>query len=371
MAGTTEEQDVTGRCRVAVGALVVLLALPAAAQARTKSVNLGIPPSANKQFEKLQLPLDVNDFFPHGITINRGDKIRFLPVGFHSFDFPARGGDMLPLIAPTGEKVSGVNDAAGSPFWFNGQDQVGFNQALLPPGTFGKKLSYNGSKRVASGLPLAEKLKPVTVTFKKTGRFTYYCNIHAGMKGTVTVKPKGKKVPSKRADAKAIKRQVAASIKTAKALPKTTPPANTVNVGVAGKGGEELFAFVPSTMTVPTGTTLNFRMSPGSYDVHTATTGPGKPDAEDGDPNSYLGQIAASFQSPVFDPRAVYPSEQPPAIATLTPALHGNGFWNSAVMDTAAGTPLPASNSVTFGAPGSYDFYCMIHPFMKATVKVQ
>ena len=358
----------TGRCRAAVGAMVVLLVLPAAAQARTKSVNLGIPPSSNKAFEKLGLPLDVNDFFPHGITINKGDKIRFLPVGFHSFDFPARGGDMLPLIAPNGEKVSGLNDAGGSPFWFNGQDQVGFNPALLPPGNFGKKRSYNGSKRVASGLPLAEDLKPVTVTFKKTGRHTYYCNIHPGMKGTVTVRPKGKRVPSKAADKKAVKRQVASSIKTAKTLPKATPPANTVNVGVAGKGGEELFAFVPSQMTVPTGTTLSFRMSPGSYDLHTATAGPGNPESE---PNSYLGQIAASFQSPTFDPRAVYPSEQPPAIATLTPALHGNGFWNSAVMDTAAGNPLPASNSVTFGAPGSYDFWCMIHPFMKATVTVQ
>ena len=49
----------TGRCRAAVGAMVVLLALPAAAQARTKSVNLGVPPSAGKAFEKLGLPLDV------------------------------------------------------------------------------------------------------------------------------------------------------------------------------------------------------------------------------------------------------------------------------------------------------------------------
>ena len=361
----------TGRCSAAIGALVVLLALPAAAQARTKSVNLGIPPSANKSFEKLGLPLDVNDFFPHGVTINKGDKIRFLPVGFHSFDIPARGADMLPLITPNGQKVSGVNDAAGAPFWFNGQDQVGFNPALLPPGAFGKKLTYNGSKRAASGLPLAENLKPVTVTFKKVGRFTYYCNIHAGMKGTVTVRPKGKSVPSKKADKKALNRQVATALKTAKTLPKATAPANTINVGAAGKHGEELFAFVPNAVTVPTGTTLTFRMHPASYDVHTATTGPGQPDREDGDPNSYLGQIAASFQSPVFDPRAVYPSEQPPNLATLTKASHGNGFWNSAVLDTAAGTPLPASNSVRFGAPGTYDFYCMIHPFMKATVTVQ
>jgi plastocyanin len=356
---------VTGRCRAGVAALVVVLALPGVAQARTKSVNMGIPPKSAKAFEPLGV--DVNDFFPHGITINKGDKIRFLPVGFHSFDLPARGADPLPLISPTGQKVAGVNDAAGQPFWFNGQDQVGFTPELAQ-GTFGKKLSYNGSKRVMSGLPLGEKLKPVTVTFKKIGTFTYYCNIHAGMTGKVTVKAKGRSVPSAKADRKAVKRQVAASVKTSKQLPKATPPANTINVGVAGKGGEEFFGFVPNQVTVPTGTTLNFRMSPGSYDVHTATTGPGNPETE---PNSYLGQIAASFQSPVFDPRAVYPSEPPPAVGTLTPALHGNGFWNSAVMDTAAGTPLPASNSVRFGAPGTYDFYCMIHPFMKATVTVQ
>ena len=72
-----------------------------------------------------------------------------------------------------------------------------------------------------------------------------------------------------------------------------------------------------------------------------------------------------------LDPRGVYPSEQPPATGTLTPALHGNGFWSTGVMDTAAGTPLPASNSVTFGAPGTYEFYCLIHPFMHATVTVQ
>jgi plastocyanin len=356
---------VTGRCRAGVGALVVVLALPGVAQARTKSVNMGIPPKSGKAFQKLGV--DVNDFFPHGITINKGDKIRFLPVGFHSFDLPARGGDALPLISPNGQKVSGVNDAANQPFWFNGQDQVGFTPALAQ-GTFGKRLSYNGSKRVASGLPLGEDLKPVTVTFKKAGAFTYFCNIHAGMKGTVRVKPKGSKVPSAKADRRAVARQVARSVKASKELPKATPPANTVDVGVAGKHGEEFFGFVPNQMTVPTGTTLSFRMSPGSFDVHTATTGPGNPETE---PNSYLGQIAASFNTPVFDPRAVYPSEQPPAVGTLTKVLHGNGFWNSAVMDTAAGTPLPASNSVRFGAPGTYDFYCMIHPFMKATVTVQ
>ncbi len=345
---------------------MAVLALPGVAEAKTKTVNMGIPPKSGKAFQPLGV--DVNAFFPSGVTVHKGDKVKFLPVGFHSFDFPPRGGDMLPLITPTGQKVAGENDAAGAPFWFNGQDQVSFNPLLVVGATFGKKLSFNGSKRIISGLPLANKPKPITVTFKKSGKFTYFCNIHAGMKGTVTVKNKGKSVPSAKADKKALQRQVATALATAKKLPKTQVPANTIDVGAAGKHGEELFAFVPSAVTVPTGTTLTFRMHPSSFDVHTATTGPGNPETEQ---NSYLGQVAAGFNNPIFDPRAVYPSEQPPATGTLTPVLHGNGFWNSAVMDTSSDTPLPASNSVTFGAPGKYEFYCMIHPFMHATVTVQ
>ena len=39
-------------------------------------------------------------------------------------------------------------------------------------------------------------------------------------------------------------------------------------------------------------------------------------------------------------------------------------------MDLAKDTPIPGSNSVTFAAPGTYEFHCLIHPFMHATVQV-
>ena len=344
----------------------MVLVAPGIAEAKTKNVNMGLPASAGKQFQAVGT--DVNDFFPHGVTINVGDKIKFLPTGFHSVDIPARGGAPAPLISPTGQKISGSTDSANQPFWFNGQDQLAFTRTLGPPGAFGKKLSFNGSKQILSGLPLADKPKPFTVTFKETGKFTYYCNIHSGMKGTITVKAKGKKVPSARADRKALRRQLSVALKTAKGLSKATTPADTIDVGVAGKHGEEFFGFVPNAVTVPVGKTLTFTMSPGSKDVHTATTGPGNPETE---PNSYLGQVEAGFQAPVFDPRAVYPSEQPPATGTLTPLLHGNGFWNSGALDRDTNTPLPESNKVTLGAPGTYNFYCLVHPFMHLTVTAQ
>ena len=79
--------------------------------------------------------------------------------------------------------------------------------------------------------------------------------------------------------------------------------------------------------------------------------------------------IAKSFEAPVLDPRAAYPSDVTPV--TYGPSTHGNGFWSSGVLDTAKATPQPPSSTVTFGSPGTYTYYCLIHPFMSGTVTVQ
>jgi plastocyanin len=354
------------RTKAAFAAAVAVLAVPASASAATKVVNMGIPPSAGKSFEPTRS--DVNAFFPSSTTIHVGDSVRFLAVGFHNLDLPKKGGKPTALIAPTGQAIAGANDAAGAAFWFNGQQNLQFNLPALAPVGFGKKFTYTGAKGVQSGLPLVNKPKPVTVKFAKTGSFTYYCDIHSGMKATVKVVAKSKRVPSAKADAARVKDQVSKALAVAKAAPKTKPPAGTVDVGVAGKGGVEYFAMVPAKSTVPVGTTLTFRMSPGTYDDHTATFGPGDPDKE---PTSYLGKIAKSFEGDTLDQQGVYPSEAPGTTATLVPTLHGNGFWSSGVMDGSSATPLPNSSKVTFGAAGTYNFYCLIHPFMKGTVTVQ
>ena len=121
------------------------------------------------------------------------------------------------------------------------------------------------------------------------------------------------------------------------------------------------------TTTVAVGTTVSFQMSPGSFETHTATFGPGNIE----DPTSYIGKIAKSFEGAALDNTGVYPSEQPPTVGTLTPTLHGNGFWNSGALDRVNATPLPPASQVKFATPGTYTFYCLIHPFMKGTVTVQ
>ncbi len=350
---------------IATGAAVLLPA--AAAHATTRTVYTGEPPKNIKAFNKLGA--EANDFFPHGISVHLGDSVKFIPGSFHTVDFPAKGGAKQPLFSANGQKVAGVSDAAGQPFWFNGQDQYGFTPTLVKD-LWGKKVSYNGKKREASGLPLQNHPKPFVVKFTRTGTFTYFCNIHPGMKGRVKVVPRTRKVGSNKKDAAVVKRAVARDLKEAKTLGKATIPAGTVRVGNEAPHGVHFYGFLPQTLHVTTGTTVTFRMPAGATDEHTATTGPGNPETE---PNSYLGQIAASFQgSPVFDPRGVYPSDPAGTPASLTPTTHGNGFWNSGVMDVEKSTPqTPSFNTVKFTAPGTYQFFCMIHPFMHGTVVVQ
>ncbi|HYF28474.1 MAG TPA: hypothetical protein VD931_22215 [Baekduia sp.] len=327
---------------------------------------MGPPSSAPKSLRDLNV--DANTFFPRTVTVRVGDRVRFTPNGFHTADFPGRGQRALPLLIPSGR--SGHSDAAGRPFWFANNPNLGFNPPLMRSG-YGKRATFTGAKRVNTGLPLGDKLKPAAVRFSRTGTFKYLCNVHPNMTGTVRVRrSKGQSSGSVR---QAVRRQVDAVARVAPQLPKTNAPRNTVLLGaarVAGGGAVDHFAFLPARLTVPVGTTVEFRMPSASDEIHSATFGPG----DERDPASYLGSIAKSFESPSFDSRGVYPSEPPGTQATLTPQLHGNGFWNSGLLSPAPDaklTRLPTTSRVTFGAPGTYRYLCVIHPFMKGEVVVQ
>src|SRR3954467_4253030 len=109
-------------------ALVAALILPGAAQAAQKDVSLGPAPAAQKALQPTGS--DVNDFFPHEVRIHVGDKVRFVPNGFHTVDLPGRRSRKLPLITPVVQTIAGSVDAAGAPFWFNGERQPGLHPPL-------------------------------------------------------------------------------------------------------------------------------------------------------------------------------------------------------------------------------------------------
>lgn len=352
---------VRGTVAAAAAAFAVLPA--AAASAATQNVFVGTPPSAQGAMQKLGA--DANQFFPSTLTVRAGDTVKFTPVGFHNVDFPARGQTPAPFALPTGKKLASENDAAGAAFWFNGQDELGFNP-ILTTVNYGKSYTVPSAKRVSSGLPLAPKPKPLSVKFTKAGVYTYFCDLHAGMKGTVRVVGKTKPAPTAAGIGKLVNSQVKADKTIAAALPKVTVPADTVLMG-NDKSNVHLYAFLPGMLKVKPGTTVTFKMSAPSSEAHTATFGPGNPEKE---PKSYLGTLASSFEAPAFAGAAVYPSDVPSAPASYGPTLHGNGFWNSGVLDADSRSPLPSASTVRFDTPGTFTYYCLIHPFMKGQVVV-
>jgi plastocyanin len=352
---------------VATLAAAIAALAPASAGAAVKRVTMGLPAGDQATFNEKHLA-DVNDFFPHRTIVNVGDRVDFVPTGFHAVDVPAVGASAPSWVAPKTPLVGDVRDAAGARFWFDGGAAHGYLDALSRT-LWGRRAVYDGRHSVRTGLPGGPGLKPARVRFTRAGRFTYWCNLHAGMRGVVEVRRRGEAVPTARRDRRRVRRQVARDLAIAKRLPAAhaTEPA-TVDVGVAGAHGVEYFGMYPAKLTVPVGTTVRFRKSAGSFEDHTAAFGPQHPGAK---PTSYLGRLSASFQAPVFDPRAYYPSDAPGTVATLTPRLHGNGFWNTGLMDSGPGTPMPDSGSVTFGAPGTYRYHCLLHTFMSGTVVVQ
>ena len=256
-------------------------------------------------------------------------------------------------------------DAAGAAFWFNGQPRKVINNLLTYPAGNGVA---DGKQFIASGLqPVQPNKKGWTVSFPKAGNFTFLCDLHKGMKITVSVKKKGAKIPSAKEDAKQADKELKADFETEKKLLASPGPTNNVVLMGNDKGTLTTFDFFPKVKNVKVGDTVSFEMTKGSSEEHTVTFGP--PD--------YLGPIEQILPDPTtgnppklaIDPRLYYPSD-PGAVLTHTGTNHGNGFLNTGSLDGDDGGEIPRVKQVTFTAPGSFQYLCLLHPQMVGTIVV-
>lgn len=327
------------------------LLIPAAgAQAATKPVYAGPPP--NGTLKGVPEFATDNAFYPKKTTIHKGDRISFQFRGFHNFFLPKKGDPPADLIAP-GATVTGIKDAAGVDFWFNGKvPSLGLNPAAVAP-TGGK--TYNGKAAVGSGLPPDQGApKPFKVRFTKKGTYTVYCSVHFGMKGKIVVKAKKAKIPSKKQDRKRINKQKKAAAKLAKKLVASSGPSGpTVKAG-NDKKGVAVIGFFPGTKSVKVNQPVTFTMSTKSTEIHNVAFAP----------EAYGNELAAEFIGPAgIDSRSAYPSQPPgtPLVVGGTPPVHGNGFVNTGLLDDVAASPQPKSAVVSFAKAGTYDYYCFVH----------
>jgi plastocyanin len=335
-------------------AVIAAAALPASAAARTHLVWAGGTPSFQKALH-VRYRAEVNDFFPHQITIHPGEAIQWqgMSIGFHSIDVPGKGDTDLPFILPTNTTAAGLTDFAGNPFWFNGEPNLAFNPRLFAASGAG---SYNGSARADSGLPVGRPA-PYRLTFTKPGTYVYYCDLHYGMRGVVVVAPKGTNTPTQDQQNGQITAQQSRDAKIAKALAHTQVSGG-VSVGISGKDGVEVLAMFPRTLHVHAGATVTFSAPTMTGEIHTATFGP----------SNYLKPLSTSITNPTPAATVLYPSTQHGAIEV--PGTHGNGFANSGGLERGDDAPLRSKAKFTFTAPGTYRYVCLLHPYMHGTIVV-
>jgi plastocyanin len=337
-----------------VAAAAVSALAPAGASAATRNVLAG----ADGVARNVPAGYTPNAFFRRSVTIHVGDSVRWQFRGFHTVTIPSKGQGVPPLIAPNpGQPVSGFTDAAGRPFWFNGQASLPFNLLAAAPqgGT-----TYDGQSLVGSGVPQGASPKPFTVRFTQPGVFQYYCAIHNGMRGTVVVRRAAKPIPTARQNAREAAFEINANARHARLVATKPVAAGTVSVGRSPRGERwTINKFFPSTRTVRLGGSLTFTMAgQTTQEIHTVTFRPANvPDVD-------------FIAGPGANPLAAYPSDPPPTLPPYDGTNHGNGFLNSGLLDNDSGSPTPNTVRVTFTRTGTFRFECLIHDGMEGTVTV-
>jgi plastocyanin len=363
------------------------LALAGAAQAQTWTLYVGGygGPGANaivKQAAGSQLPAvmqvgpSIDEFSLPSLKIHVGDTVKWLSSGGHTVTF-ATGKTDIPLFAPDPSAVvTNVLDANNTPFWFNSQPQLDFDPRGVVPSNVrtvhGQQVGVeDGTKLVGSGLYTGNGNAPnFVLKFTKAGTFEYQCAIHPNMNGAIKVLPKRAKVPSPAADLAHEKAIFARQVKNLIQLANYTPPANTVSAG-HDVGQLSLLSFFPSTLHVAVGATVTFSET-SDVEVHTFSFGP----------SAYLSNISNNSITPIpaaggpptleFNPQIAYSTDiaGSSGIPQYTGTNHGNGFFSTGILDGIQGSTQASSFQVKFTKAGTYNFQCLIHPFMKGQIVV-
>jgi plastocyanin len=256
----------------------------------------------------------------------------------------------------------GYNDAAGAPFWFNGQPSF----VVPPKHAFPQGgRSTDGTSYRNSGVS-APDFKPYQLKFTKAGTFRYICLVHAGMSGTVKVLPKGRAVPSSAADRAATDAEYARAVQRAKELARFTPKGNNV-VAAHDRGVVAWYRFFPRQRTVHVGQAVRFSISSFS-EIHTITFGPEA--YRDAQEKQVIMPQPQPAGPPVLEdnPLIFLPSD--PALPPYDGSNHGNGYLNTGVLDAHPNTPLPPSARITFTKKGTFVFECTLHPGMEGKIEV-
>jgi plastocyanin len=140
----------------------------------------------------------------------------------------------------------------------------------------------------------------------------------------------------------------------------------TVAMGVPSKYGKDfddlgakVNAFFPKSVAIRAGDTVRFRPR-GFHTVDLPPKG-----------ESPLSWLAGSERRQRSIPEASTGARRRPRSPRTHARCTATGFWNSGALDRSLAAGLPRSDRVRFNTPGTYTYYCLNHPLMSGTVRVQ
>jgi len=283
-------------------------------------------------------------FFPGPLIIRAGDTVTWKwadALAPHSVTFLSGKPD-LPLVVPG-----------------PGQGELTLGPAFFPAGIWAtaSTASYDGTALAHSGPP-NDPSATYSLTFTKAGTYGYVCSFHPGMRAEIIVREAGAPLSETPAQAKA-RGQVTASALLGKMRDDVaayhSTAVGTIHTAVAGMGdgyGASLIQFAPQNLTVKRGDTVVWVM-PDPFEIHTITFTSGATPPE----------LAEPRPQPSGPPLLVIPANVagPAGGTTYT----GQGIVNAGIVGNGGGFIL------RFDAPpGTYNYVCLIHPTMKASVTV-
>lgn len=292
-------------------------------------------------------------FAPQTLNVHRGDTVTWMVNGFHNIRFPDENG-LAPLALIPGidtVDIPQINPVVAFPTLDNGATYLG------GPANSGLPAGAPGGPTDAGGVfSLVMDVEP--------GTYSYLCDVHPGMAGTINVVDNSTPVASPvevmleaktQADATLAlgSEAVQAQIEAAMGINRAGDDGIAhVQTGSGGTGRTTVNRYFGFTTVIEAGQTVSWDVPGNSVDPHTVTWSP------------LRGQDVAPI-----------PQDSAPPILAFGPGFTPNLPENGEVMpgaDFNSGLIFPGQSiSLTFPEPGVYPFVCNIHPGMDGVVVVE
>lgn len=283
--------------------------------------------------------------------------------------------DLFPHKAAPGQPDA--NQSAGQPcFMDTGVPPLSLTGSApacpkaAQPDFNGTQAFYNLGLLAKDGDSVSMKLSPSI----KPGTYSFICLIHrGGMTAKLTVAAPGATVPSPtevtNAGTQQLNKDIAGATPAAKAAQQLTPDKAAMGSFAPTAPAVVVAEFGPKSLSIPVGGSVTWN----AFAFHTLALGATDADATvvakapDGSVHLAKGGAPAGFTVPPNLYDFPQPNTGKPTLVDLG-NYDGTGYHNTGIIGSVP--PVFVSFKVTFTKAGTYTVRCLVHPDMKADVKV-